>query len=436
MVPVSSNTISGKSNTETHHHLIQKPSIDTDEKGRSEVPGDEEEKIIETRSPGKLYDEKKGFFNNYEYFNMNKVNGNKSPKPSLVTPGTTTTIPPLTSVPVTNTTISPSSTNDPPVVTRRLINTSPIIYSQRKESLENKPHIQKSLKIKQSKSQEKVLGSSSSSSSSSSSTSTSSSSSSSSQHKLKDIPLQLPTPLPTPTPDDLKNETIPLKSSVTHGIVKTNSRDALVEGKPIKMENSSEVSSISSSSTSDSISIASSNDVDNYTSPSTTQGEDFKKSYSIKSFTNKMTPLESLKDVINERSMKPSVENEKVVNEDISHGISSYDNIIPSSIREQLNKSSDMEESFDENYEKNKNILSGLSQSSYTTSTTQNGLLDKNLLMTDMEMYDSDHNTSIEENASFHIKGEKIKKKKSFLNNVFKKRSFDRKHQKHQATEE
>jgi len=486
MVPVSPPASPIKTNFDHHHHhfehnLPKKESKETTtEKEKVIVPmvsepqaeenADDEEKITEIRiGPAKRYDENKGYFSNYEYFDMNNINGNNKYYK-------TTSLPSVTTLPISALSSLNNSNNSseatPPgsniVAARRRTNSSSnknntVVFSKRKESLSNKPRLQKQqqiqLKIKQSLSQEQIQSSSKSSQSPHPQ----------SQPKTQQPQPQIPQPqsqLQTESLEEIhddkttnmkfeidKDNFVSAENVITKGInIKSNSTNVVVDVNPIE---SDEVSSISSSSTSESLSItSSSDDVDNYTSNSIPQSniimsevEDLKKSYSIKSSSNKVAPIENLKDELNSKPimkqtlLKPDGEKLETPNglmEEMSPAVCSYDHIITSSIKEQFNKSSELDESYDsENYEKNKNILSGLSQSSYATSTT-NPNIDKNLIMTEMYQSAESGSSSIEDdskdypNEHFPAKGEKIRKKKSFLNNVFKKRSFDRKHQKHQ----
>ncbi|ORX47586.1 hypothetical protein BCR36DRAFT_584681 [Piromyces finnis] len=414
-------------------------------------PVDDEEKITEIRiGPAKRYDEKKGYFSNYEYFDMNNINSNnKYYKPSNAV--SVTTIPLTSSVnnlPVsnnTNTTTTPSDNNVESAHGRAIDNNKNniVLFNKRKESLSNKPYLQKQSSQKQTQLQEQNQA-----------------------PTTKQV--SPPPPLQTESPEEINKEKIEsmkfeidqnnfrsVKSNTENkGVIniKSNSTNVVVDVNPI--ENKDQAYSLSS--TSESISITSTSNENNYTSNSNpvsniiiSEVEDEKKSYSIKSSSNKIMPIDNIKDDSNHRIAVKQVimlkDGEKLemtnglVDEVSPAAINSYDHIITSSIKEQFNKSSELEESFEsENYYKNKNILSELSQSSYaTSSTTQNTPHDKHLIMTEMYPSIESDSSSIEEDnngiETFYIRGDKIRKRQSFLNNVFKKRSFDRKHQKHQT---
>jgi len=117
-------------------------------------------------------------------------------------------------------------------------------------------------------------------------------------------------------------------------------------------------------------------------------------------------------------SMKPSMEILDTPNalfEDVSPA-NSYDHIITNSIKEQFNKSSEYDELYDESErfdEKNKNILSRL----YPSDTTN-----------DSEGEEENNREVPPVLSSSPRREDKPRKRDSFLNNVFKRKSLEKKH--------
>jgi len=377
-------------------------------------------------------EEGKGYFNNHEYFNMNNSSNNNSNKVlKLVNP---TPIPGPTTI---NSILTPTTTSTDHQVTTFDINTlqkpaaihhktntktntnsnknKVVTYNKRKESLHIKPLLQKqkivirksdeALKQHQQQHQHQQLHQQEQSSSMPGEKKNNPSSS----EAMKII---------------LDKENIP--DSEINMIKNTNIPNKVIIKTTTKINNqNNEINSISSSTTSsDSLSIS-------------TPSSDEK----IEHFIDNPVPI--VKDIMNKPKSKESLKEELfidtgakinqngTVEEASSVGANSYDQILPSSINEQL-KSSEVDESYDsENYDKNSHVLKGLSQNSFGLSPFEKN----NLMMTELYPHEDlptpmiDEEDHVDYNDYNDLRPiEKIKKKKSFLNNVFKKRSFERKH--------
>jgi len=390
-----------------------------------------EEKIKESilLNSIKKDEEGKGYFNNHEYFN-NSINNNNNKVLKLVNPS------PIPSSSTINGILTPTAPSTDHQVTtfdkntpqktvsnHRKINSSSnknkvVTYSKRKESLHIKPNLQKQ-KIVIRKSDEALKKHQ--------------------QQHQQQHQHQQQQQQPSSMPSEMKNNSSTSKAmkiildneNITDSekIVMKNiamPSKAIVKT-PIKINNqNNEISSISSSTaSSDSLSIS---------TPSLNE--------EIEHFADNPVPL--IKDMMSKPKSKESLREEPFIDtgaktnqnveEASSVGVNSYDQILPSSINEQMNKSSEIDESYDsENYDKNSRVLKGLSQNSFGLSPFERN----NLMMTELYPNEieslptpvTDEEDHVDYNDYNDLRPvENIKKKKSFLNNVFKKRSFERKH--------
>jgi len=432
MVPIS--PVISHNNIQKHENSWKskfskdgKSNNNNNKDGEAEAASINEEKNGETVLT-KKDEERKGYFNNHEFINMNNVNpmnNNKNYKPINSSPiaGPLTINSGKSSTPTTDhQVISSSSTIDSAqkqgIVSHRRTNShssrnnnNTVTYTKRKESLINKPHLQMQQQNTQRKSIQMLPPQSPPQHPSSKS--------------MKAVPDK---EILLPTTDNiiLMNASIPTTKTLVNATTKHK-----------KNSQNNEISSISSSTstttTSDSLSISS--------STSSTSNKIIIENYSN-------TPRTFNKDHPNAKPSlreKPSIETEaKIIphtlpSEVSSTGASSYDQILPNSIKEQMNKSSEMDESYDsENYEKNKHILSRLSQNSYGLSSpvSPHNLMmtelypneDENSSTTSSSSDSDDDNDDSDDGGEENQPNKQVRKKTSFLNNVFKKRSFERNH--------